>query len=286
MIGAMANQDFSYIQARSTNGVESCEFDGFALYRDEYRGFATAPHVHEGIQIIVPLAGRMHFFADGEDHLMGPEGACLVLPETRHGFNCIDGHQSFLALFAPPAWLDTLNQGLSGIKLPESGAVIAKDAGIWLQGQQIAAELRAKNVGTQRLLATCMDQLGIYFLRAMENATPAKATSREPRVLRAIDMILKRYAEELTTELLAQELALSPRQFERCFKQEIGSTPRQFLIDVRLGAGAEMLRTTDKSVSEIALAVGFKNPSHFSEAFQRSTELTPSAFRQGRKGKK
>lgn len=276
----MGTQDFSYILAKSTNSVHSCQFDEFELYLEEYRGFATAPHCHEGIQIIVPLAGRMHFYADGKDHLTGPEWACLVFPETWHGFNCLDGQQSFLALFASPQWLDHLNEGRS--KLPESGAIVAKDMGIWLQGQQMAAELRSNHSGRQRLLTASMEQLGIYLLRALEEEKPAKVSGPERRVLRAIDSILKRYAEELTTEILAQEVALSPRQFERCFKQEIGSTPRQFLIEVRLGAGGEMLRTTAKSVSEIALSVGFKNPSHFSEAFQRSTGFTPTEFRQSR----
>lgn len=276
-MGGMGSDDFSYILAKSTSG-RSCRFDDFALYHEHYRGFGTTPHHHEDLEIIVPLGGRMHFFTEKEDHLIGPEWACLILPETRHGFNCLDGEQTFLALFAPKGWLNHLNEGIAGHELPSRGAFVKRDVGLWLQGQQIASELHSAQVGQHSSLSMGMKQLGIYFLRSLTNSESVTPPP-ESRVLRAIDAILKRYSEPLTVEVLAQELAMSPRNFERHFRQATGSSPRQFLIEARVGAGKEMLRTTKESVMEIALATGFKNPSHFSETFQRLTGLTPSAFR-------
>lgn len=275
----MGSADFTYILAKSTTPEQSYLADGLAFYFEQYRGFGTIPHRHDEIQIIVPLGGRMHFHAEGEDHLMGPEWACLILPGTQHGFNCIDGEQSFLAIFAPMDWLNRLKIGLSSEELPTQGVVVAKDARLWLQGQLIAAELRSAHAGQGRVLSGSLELLGIFFLRSLVSAVPSKPAIPEPRVLRAIDTILKRYSEDLTVEALAHELAMSPRHFERCFKQAIGSSPRQFLIEVRIGAGREMLKASDQSVVNIAMEVGFKNPSHFSETFQRLTGMTPSAFR-------
>jgi AraC-like DNA-binding protein len=275
----MGNADYSYILAKSTQAEQSCRVDGFVLYHEHYEGFGTTPHTHDEIQIIVPLAGRMHIHGGGSDYLIGPEWACLVEPGTQHGFNCLDGQQRFLAIFAPADWLDGLRLALGTTPSPAGGLLVAHDVGIWRQGEQIAAELREARPWQQRALAASIDLLGIQFLRAMTPMAPPTPTVAEPRVLRAVDALLHRYAEDLTVEALASELAMSPRHFERCFKQAIGASPKKFLIEVRIGAGKELLRTSKHSVVEIALAVGFNTASHFSETFQRLTGQTPSDYR-------
>jgi AraC family transcriptional regulator len=60
----------------------------------------------------------------------------------------------------------------------------------------------------------------------------------------------------------------------------MGTTPHRHLVSLRLNAAATMLRVTDRSVSEIAEACGYKNSAHFSAAFLAYFKRSPGSFRQ------
>ncbi|MBL0387223.1 methylphosphotriester-DNA--protein-cysteine methyltransferase family protein [Tumebacillus sp. ITR2] len=90
-----------------------------------------------------------------------------------------------------------------------------------------------------------------------------------------------RFAEALSLELLAEEVKMSPHHVHRVFKRETGQTPGEFLLEVRMRAAKELLRTTEWSVTEVAGQVGFVNLSHFSTVFHEQTGQTPTQYRGG-----
>lgn len=258
------------------------ELPDAAIYHERYVGFSAEAHAHEGFQLLMPLAGRMHLSAGRHDHLLGPEWAALIFPHVPHGFSHIDGTLEFLSVAVPAAWVEEWG-AIAALPAGQPEVLTVRESRLWSVGQQLAQELEQPAAGAERVVAAALDQLGAYFFRAASKA-PEQATVEEPRVLRAVARILNDYGEELSVEALAAELAMSPRHFERCFKQTLGQTPKRFLIDVRIGAAREMLERSSLSVTEIALRVGFKNPSHFSDTFQRLVGQAPSAFRHARTG--
>lgn len=75
-----------------------------------------------------------------------------------------------------------------------------------------------------------------------------------------------------------QEMGLSRTNFYRKF-ESIGEQPLSLLYHLRLEKAAELLVTTELSVSEIAFYVGFKNTSHFSRKFSEKFKVTPTEYR-------
>lgn len=71
----------------------------------------------------------------------------------------------------------------------------------------------------------------------------------------------------------------SPAQFRRAFHQRIGATPRNFLKHKRLEAARHLLEHTDLPLRAIALRVGMRDATHFSNAFREVFDLTPSQYR-------
>jgi AraC family transcriptional regulator len=63
------------------------------------------------------------------------------------------------------------------------------------------------------------------------------------------------------------------------FRRETGETPHQFVTRLRLDEAAKLLRATNQTVLQIAMAVGFESASHFSVQFKRDYGVTPLAFR-------
>jgi AraC family transcriptional regulator len=83
-------------------------------------------------------------------------------------------------------------------------------------------------------------------------------------------------------EQLAAQVGLSKFYFNRLFKSAMGVSPSHHQINLRMDEAKRLLRETKKSVLEIALDVGYANPSHFAQLFRRETGLSPSDYRQQR----
>ena len=98
-------------------------------------------------------------------------------------------------------------------------------------------------------------------------------------LLRAKDLIDARYREPLDVPALAQAAHLSPAHFSREFRRAFGETPHQYLLTRRLERAAALLRNTDRSVSDICLAVGLSSVGSFITSFGRTFGLSPTAYR-------
>jgi AraC family transcriptional regulator len=89
-------------------------------------------------------------------------------------------------------------------------------------------------------------------------------------------------AEEFNLDRLAAQAGLSKFYFNRLFKSAVGVSPSHHQINLRMDEARQLLRETKKSVMEIALDVGYANPSHFAQLFRRETGLSPSDYRRQR----
>jgi AraC family transcriptional regulator len=96
------------------------------------------------------------------------------------------------------------------------------------------------------------------------------------------DWLAENLAEEFNLDRLAAQAGLSKFYFNRLFKNAMGVSPSHYHINLRMDEARRLLRETKKSVVEIALDVGYANPSHFAQLFRRETGLTPSDYRQQR----
>jgi PAS domain S-box-containing protein len=95
----------------------------------------------------------------------------------------------------------------------------------------------------------------------------------------ATEYLREHVADRVDLPSLARALAVSPAYLGRIFKAELGTSPHQFLIGVRLEAARRLLRGTDLTVTQIAWRVGFASVSHFFTTFHMRTGMTPLQFR-------
>jgi transcriptional regulator GlxA family with amidase domain len=90
--------------------------------------------------------------------------------------------------------------------------------------------------------------------------------------------------EPLSTRALADAIGISPRQMERLFVREFGSSPSRFYLELRLRHAQRLLLQSTDSVLDIALKCGFANASHFGKHYREVFSRTPAAFRRGHRG--
>jgi len=98
-------------------------------------------------------------------------------------------------------------------------------------------------------------------------------------LLRAKDLIDARYRDPLDVPALARAAHLSPAHFSREFRKAFGETPHRYLLLRRLERAAALLRTTDRTVSDICLLVGLTSVGSFTTSFGRAFGLSPTAYR-------
>jgi AraC-like DNA-binding protein len=98
-------------------------------------------------------------------------------------------------------------------------------------------------------------------------------------LLRAKDLADARYFEPLSIDDLARAAALSRAHFIRAFHGAFGESPHAYLLTRRLERAAAMLRTTDRSVTDVCFSVGLQSLGSFTTSFTRTYGVSPTAYR-------
>jgi len=98
-------------------------------------------------------------------------------------------------------------------------------------------------------------------------------------VRQAMAYIQEHYAEPISRADLAQHVALSEDYLTACFRRELGVTPIAYLNRYRIHQARQLLSDTDKSITEIALEVGFSDSGYFGRVFRREVGVSPNAYR-------
>lgn len=100
------------------------------------------------------------------------------------------------------------------------------------------------------------------------------------KLRRVINYINSNLAQNLSLDDLAQLVHVSSSHFGRLFKQSIGLTPYQYLIERRIEKAKSLLNETELNIADIAEVTGFTSHSHLTTHFRKHVSVTPHAYRQ------
>jgi AraC family transcriptional regulator len=122
-------------------------------------------------------------------------------------------------------------------------------------------------------------------LADMQSPALSDAASRPlptQRLAHIRQMIDSRLGDDLNVGDLAREARLDIRSFTRAFRSATGLAPYEYLTMRRLERARDLLQT-NQSITEIAMAVGYANPSKFAAAFRRLYDCSPREWRNARR---
>jgi AraC-like DNA-binding protein len=113
--------------------------------------------------------------------------------------------------------------------------------------------------------------------RARQETEPRARDRR--RAVEAALWIDEHASESIDLERAAREAGSSPFHFLRLFSRVLGVTPHQYLVRSRLRRAARLLVESDRSITDVAMDVGFTDLSNFVRTFHRAAGVSPRGFR-------
>lgn len=110
--------------------------------------------------------------------------------------------------------------------------------------------------------------------------SPVLRSSRPHNLDRTLDYMSRNLDKPLSLQDLADHAGLSRSHFSRCFKEQTGFSPIDYLINLKVQHAAMLLTFTDQPVRAVGNAVGYGDPYYFSRVFKKVLGVSPAQFRQ------
>lgn len=106
-----------------------------------------------------------------------------------------------------------------------------------------------------------------------------QSVHHDEEIIQAQQWMLRNYPSDFKLQSVADQFDMSLRTFNRRFKLATGSTPLEYLQQIRIGTAKDLLRESNLSVAEICYKVGFSDPGYFAALFKRHVSLSPREYR-------
>jgi AraC-like DNA-binding protein len=122
-----------------------------------------------------------------------------------------------------------------------------------------------------------VNQLEYPGISASSTARPGGLAAWQAN--RALKFIEGNLGSKMAIREIADYVALSSSHFSRAFKRSLGSSPNAYVTERRVERALHMMASTQKSLTEIALACGFSDQPHFTRSFRRVVGMSPGVWR-------
>lgn len=248
----------------------------------ERRGYATwRPHGTNDWLLIYTAGGKGRFGYVGGELLTAPGDIVVLRPGALHDYGVeptLERWQLLWAHFQPRAhwlpWLHWPEPAPGLLRLQLGRKAVAKSVERRLGDMHRLAQSAAR-----RRTDLAMNALEDVLLRC-DSVNPAHAMARmDDRIRAAMDFLCRNMTRKILLTEVAAHSALSVSRLAHLFREQVGSTPQQFLEMQRLNRARELLEFTPHSIKEIAYQLGFDNPFYFTLRFKRFVGLSPRDFR-------
>lgn len=159
----------------------------------------------------------------------------------------------------------------------------SRDAQLEAIAMLLLSEMKQESLGSRLYIESLVNVLSVHLLRKYAAAKPYLPAYEgglpQHQLRQVLDYINNHLDRDIKLVDLAALLGMSQFHFSHLFKQSIGTAPYQYLLQQRIERAKQLLKQTDRSITDIALASGFNSHSHLSKQFRQFTSTTPKAYR-------
>ncbi|MFD0671539.1 AraC family transcriptional regulator [Cohnella sp. GCM10027633] len=266
----------------------------FYDYRHDLKRYSTF-HAHEGIEILYVHSGVGELILNHRTYPLAPGCLVLLQPYQLHNISiAIDADQPYIrtvCMFNPlpvddhlksfpmaraffqRLWKGSLSEPV--IRIPSSDPLIAKFAEFH-DTLQLSERAHRKEHFILFIMAVMQSlRLFVEYNDKTHQNDPRKFTHTE----RIMEWIERHFKRQVSLDLMAEQLHLSPFYLSHLFKETTGKSITDYIIARRIDEAFKLLSSTSLSMKEIADRIGVRNATYFCQFFKKHTGLTPGQYR-------
>lgn len=267
----------------------------FPFYIGIHNAEHTPLHYHDFVEFTYVIKGQGAESINGKKQRLYPGAASFLLPHHMHEVQCDPGTPiiKYCCMFNINLVFDSDYDAelhhlvfKIGSELPS----FAHFEGIYAEKMRtIFEDLHTEyetngGQGSLSLIRAKLLEALCLFVRALTEAARIESEINDDASVRhsflpLLEYVHRNFLEKLTLEELARKFGVSIPYISRYFKKNIGKGFLDYLHDLRIERAAGMLKSTNMSVTDISVEVGFESYRTFSRVFREIKGQTPSEFR-------
>lgn len=267
---------------------------------DELEEYCNVMHSHDFLEIAFVISGRGIHRVEDREYETAKGDLFIVNFDVPHGFfqnenssdplavyNCVFLPQFLdLSLFSASHFEEITSSFLFKSLVPESftmpdlklsGTKLFEISELF---DKMYAEYKQMNKGYIDIIRAYLIEIVVKIFRYAPDSSKREITQRNSELIqKSIEYMKLNYRSEISLSDLALHSLLSKNYFSRLFKDATGTNVSDYIQYLRTEQACNLLRSTDRKVTDIAEQVGFTDMKFFYEVFKKITGKTPGDYR-------
>lgn len=252
-------------------------------------------HWHSYFEITYVKKGRGNYFVDGREYTMDEDDIIIFNNVEPHGWKLLDEDMTLLVMiFSPEFVAEKLSTFDWEYLKPfvERGSNFKNRIGkeepvsqeIRKGIREIYREWQEKKEGYPLMIKANVLRILTMLIRACQDENKSAEYLKEKknamkRLEQAFTYINDHYCEKITLNEVAASAYMSSNYFSSYFRKVTGTGFSEYVTRLRINHARELLRDTDASVTDIALACGFNNLSNFYRLYKKHVGRPPREWK-------
>ena len=235
------------------------------------------PHAHECFELLYILQGRCRIESENQVYQASPHDLVIFKPYQTHEEFQVSDIYALVCLRFPTEFLSQHR-----VPFPEFAAlptVVALPQGDTFRTilDQIVTEYQGNDEYREAMIGAYLFQFAVFLRRALQQRPLAPAPHAQASYLQRL--LDQHIGGSVSIRDLARQVHMSESHFSHQVKALLGVAPKQYLRDRMIDRARELLESTPMTIEEIAVALGYDEPTSFFRAFKRATGATPGEVR-------
>ena len=248
-------------------------------------------HLHNELEINLIVRGSGYYIIDGNKYTF-TEGDIILI-------NSNELHRAFeteeltmMVIMFDPSWL-AIEQRYDPELLAPFREIGTRFSNVLDTNNPVIEELRRMLYGMEeeyvRKLPSYVSIIRAHLIRFLASIHRSFALQELPKhaaklqgietIRKVVEQMERHIAEPWCLQQLADLAHLSPSRFSYLFSLIVGTSPMDYLIQLRLGAAVHLLETSEHKIIDICTQCGFRNLSNFNRLFRHYMGRSPSELR-------
>lgn len=241
-------------------------------------GWKFGPYVRENYLVHIVAEGKGVYRFNGKEYHLSEGDAFLIIPGTETEYQADEELPWTYIWFAFNGYLS--ETVIDEIGFSEDHPVISlQNIQPFLTNIERIFEVKKLTFSNSMKRTAVFYESLAEMMDLNEQKEIRKKVSDIKYVNMAVELMMASYNKKIKIKEIADYIGINRSYLTSVFKREMHMSPQAFLINYRLEKAAQLLKGTEKTVTDIAETVGYTDALTFSKAFKQKYNISPSRYR-------